>query len=298
VALALRLDDPLGRAAAALVLSIVSVGCKASPPKDSLDGSSLAPFIGDATLPTEQPVRCGDARCLDPENGGPLGELGCCLPSNACGLEARILSPRCLETHEPGNVDLTCPNDELADGTTIQGCCTPAGGCGLYDRFGELGCIPSDLADGAACRPVPDATCKSVVEVTCDGPEDCSSGTVCCGRTSHGAFDAFGCFASCGVESADRGELWVEICHLGGSCGNAGEACSSALGLPGSVGRCGARLTPIEGGASFDAGTFVEGVGCGPANCAASEKCCERDPLEPYCSPLGVPCACAPASKD
>lgn len=300
VALALRSDELRLRATAILALSIMDASCTASATKDSSEGGSRAPvrFLGDSNLPPEQPLRCGDARCLDPENGAALGELGCCLPSSACGFQSRVLSPLCLPPHEPGNVDLTCPSDALADGTTIQGCCTPAGRCGLYDRFGELGCVPTELADGATCRPVPDATCSSVVEVTCDGPEDCGASAVCCGRASHDTFDAFGCFASCGVQSADHGELWFEICHLGGSCPDARDTCSSVPGLPSSLGRCRANATPVEGGASLDAGTFAKGVACGQNACGADEKCCLIDPLSAYCSPVDIPCSCAPGSTD
>jgi hypothetical protein len=300
-----------------LLLGGAYVGCKSTPvaaPSDA--GPKTRPTIGstrDAGLPSTELPRCGDARCEDPGSAGPLGEQACCLPSGSCGLIARTLSSSCLAPHGRGNVDLGCPTRRLVDGTVIQGCCTPTGRCGLYDRFGELGCLPgadSDAATdaGTACVYQPAATCSRVVELTCRGREDCGEGQSCCVRTSRDGFDAYGCFVSCDVESAKTSELWLEVCRRDGdpgrspegeSCSDPAAVCSSEQGLPKTVGRCRPRAPLLEGGASVDAGApQTNEPFCGAIDCKTGEKCCLREPAEPYCVSSGERCECVPKVSD
>jgi len=65
-------------------------------------------------------------------------------------------------------------------------------------------CIP--LAETCACD-LPDCT---VMEATCDGPEDCANGEVCCGTLNGlgGGYDSFRCAATCVFNQPQR-----EACH-------------------------------------------------------------------------------------
>lgn len=296
----------------ALLACSQNAGCKSTPPTDETSDGGAPPraVVGatrDASLPATELPRCSDARCDDPVDPGPLGEQACCLPSGGCGLTARTLSLPCLAPRGPGTVDLACPTHRLVDGTVVQGCCAPSGQCGLYDRFGELGCFPDSDSDsdasaetGVACVYVPDASCRRVIEVTCRGQEDCEKGQSCCARTAHDGFDAYGCFASCNVQSEATSELWLEICRNDASCSDPGSVCSSEQGLPPTIGRCRLRAPLLaEGGASVDAGAPPQtGPLCGMNDCGTGEKCCLRDPAEPYCAPSGTRCQCAPGAKD
>lgn len=72
----------------------------------------------------------------------------------------------------------------LADLVTWPGCCTPEGQCGALDSSGTLGCIPNAslmMVAPQACDYDPNNMCTSIVQVTCDGAEDCP-GQQCCGH--------------------------------------------------------------------------------------------------------------------
>jgi hypothetical protein len=148
-----------------------------------------------------------------------------------------------------------------------------------------------------------DAGC-SAVPTTCDGAEDCPSGQRCCGRVQgmQPAFRyvEFGCFASCNM-SADGGPLpegggglggptWLELCHAGDTCENSMYQCLTSQYLPNSFSRC---FTPADAAAPNPGlGKAANAVNCGNAVCSAGEKCCIRQPLEPYCAPASETCQC------
>ncbi|HVU03880.1 MAG TPA: hypothetical protein VHE30_19110 [Polyangiaceae bacterium] len=288
----------------------------------SLDAGPRTSFPDAGTL-TNPVVRCADAPCEEPPGSGVLGARACCIDEDRCGLRAPALRDACLPRGNPGSVDLSCPVRSLRDGTFLQGCCTPRGECGLFDRFADLGCVPpepaatADSGDGAsdasvACRFDPEATCRSVVELPCDGPEDCGEGRACCGRLSHDSYDRFACFASCSDQASSTGELWLEVCHPGEPCADPSLACENAPPLPAFLGRCYANRPPLP-----EAGTLPDGspprdaavdptpnadasrlphpgVACGAVTCG--DKCCLADPGEPYCAENGARCACAPTA--
>jgi hypothetical protein len=249
----------------------------------------------DASAPPLPATPCGDASCPEPSQIDPLDVRACCLPSGACGLRARRLGSECLSRAEVGTVDLACPTLHLGGGIDAQGCCSPDGRCGHFDRFGELGCVASPTSDGSvACTYARSLDCRAVVELPCDGPEDCGAGRVCCGRSALGVYDAFGCFESCDAQSKGFQGVWLEICHPGGVCADSRYSCASAVGLPGFLGRCYRPADLTGAGAKGDAGDAApRGVACGAAPCAANEKCCVRSPGQPYCAPLSTPCTCA-----
>jgi hypothetical protein len=199
----------------------------------------------------------------------------------------------------------------------------------LVDPNSELGCVDS-AADAALCDYHANNDCTSIVELPCDGPEDCAPGNVCCGRTQRDHYDLFGCFLSCdGIVDGQDG-VWIEICHPGAPCLNPRFTCEASALLPGFLARCHDRGTPVlpdGGGLSLDASIDGDagdapvardastaadasvpppppGIACGSTNCAASEKCCLRRhvgassgaaSIDPYCTKADGFCACSPA---
>jgi hypothetical protein len=252
--------------------------------------------VVDAPAVTIAPTQCGDAVCPEPVLD-PLGERACCLASGACGLRSPAFGNRCLSTHEPGGVDLTCPERRGPNEDELPGCCTPEGQCGAFDRSGDLGCIPPSTggtgadAGPAPCRYSPANDCTSVAELPCDGPEDCGEGAVCCAHAVRGTYDRFGCFPSCEALPG-AGGLWFELCHAGDRCQNPAYTCAPRSDLPPFLGLC--FVAPP--GVLPDAGSQPGGPGvrCGAGSCARDEKCCLTTPHEPHCEKSTNRCTCTP----
>lgn len=253
---------------------------------------------------------CGSSACPPLPGDDPLSREPCCLPTtNECGARVRLFGPSCLSPRSPGSVDLSCPSLHVPGSGELQGCCSPDGHCGHFDRFGNLGCVPGGPDDaGDTCTPRPDATCTSLVEVLCDGPEDCGPERVCCARDSDGLFDRFACLASCDAGSTGPLGLWFEVCRAGGACESPGEVCGATAGLPSFLGRCrasdgapGSASSPVadaslDSPAPRDAGAHAIGVVCGASVCAPGSKCCVREPEQPYCAPMDAVCECTRAT--
>jgi hypothetical protein len=286
-------------------------------PANAKDGGEAPPKhvrVVDAGSPPDANTTCGETLCAEPVTGSPLHEIACCLPSLACGVRSPLFGDRCLEPGQPGGVDPGCPSVTAANGAVVAGCCTPSGRCGRYDGYGALGCVLVDSSDaGLRCRYDPENTCRMLLTIPCDGPEDCPGAEACCGRASFGVYDAFGCFPTCAVATnADRG-LWRELCHSPADCREPGSACVGEPNLPASVGRCAPASPPDSGPSATDAseagprpvlreagtdapdgsGAGVDnGVGCGDERCEPGLSCCRREPAAPYCVPRGGACTC------
>ena len=313
-----------------VALSVVlSVGCVPLPDETSdasTDGGRE--HFGDVRA-IDVPARtCDGGTCTEPAFSEPLGEAACCLPFGQCGLASNVLGTECLPRHAAGGVDINCPGRNLPGGFSIQGCCTPAGRCGLFDPTGELGCI-GYAADAATCEFDAKNDCTSIVELPCDGPEDCDDGKVCCGRVQRGRYDLFGCFPACDALIDGQSGVWVEICHPGASCTDPRFTCERSALLPPSFARCHvveSSAEPDAGRSSGDAsleGSSPEaspildasenaesaaegtpGVACGLMTCTAGQKCCTRthEPnaetgppfTDSYCGKPDVACACSP----
>ncbi|HVW23914.1 MAG TPA: hypothetical protein VHC69_00995 [Polyangiaceae bacterium] len=292
------------------------MACTAAPARVAADAApstappSRPPRVVDGGPPPDARVTCGDAACGAPRNSEVLGEFACCLPSGGCGLRVPFLGNRCLAPDQPGSVDPSCPSFAMPNGAVAQGCCTPAGRCGAYDRFGDAGCIATDTSDAAArCDYDASNSCRSVVAVSCDGPEDCSSGAVCCARSDFGLYDAYGCFTSCAAAEATARGVWFETCHTRADCADPMARCEPSPGLFAGVARCAPAVaieasdaaTAVDGSAeasprssrSDAAANPEDGIACGTSRCQIGGACCARDPGEPYCAPAGEGCSCS-----
>jgi hypothetical protein len=244
-----------------------------------------------------------------------LGEIACCLSSGGCGIRVPLLGDRCLSPAQAGTVEPECPPFIAPNGAVAQGCCSPAGLCGAYDRFGDLGCIVANPSDaGMHCTPHPDDTCRSVVAVPCDGPEDCETGSICCARSNFGLYDLYGCFRSCAAaEAADRG-VWLAVCHSLDDCRDENSRCEAEEGLASGLSIClpnGSAPAPPAGrrdGGPTDASlseaavpredaslpmTDEDGVVCGVARCPKGRTCCVREPGSSYCAANADGCSCS-----
>lgn len=312
------------------------VACACAGPVDlsgdaSTDGPNHFGKFVDAPISTGVPTVCGDARCPEPSTRGPLANVACCLADDTCGIRAGVLSTVCATKHAAGGIDLACPTRSLPGAVTLQGCCRPEGRCGVMDPAGELGCV-SEGSDASTCEFHADNDCTSIVELPCDGPEDCAAGQVCCGRAQSDHFDRFGCFASCaGIVDGQSG-VWFEICQPGRPCLDPHLECRQAPELPPFLAHCrDPEPPPVAHGdasardASFDADAShqadgsgadvveparrprpVLGATCGAVHCSPGEKCCLRrrgspalsmdasEPIDTYCAAADTPCACSP----
>ena len=274
------------------LLAVVS-HCSTEGAASNADAADARPRPVEAgPIPPPDPVLCGAAECSEPDDA-PLAPRACCLGEGGCGQSSRALDTPCLVPAGPGTVDVSCPSLLLPDGVELQGCCAPAGTCGIFDRFGELGCIGAEALqlEPLSCAFVEGDGCRRVVEVPCDGPEDCSDGLVCCGRLQPDGYDRFGCFSSCRPGTDGKRGTWLEICHPERGCTNPLEVCGQVVGLPDFLARChpSAEPAPLTG-------EEIGRVRCGEATCETGQKCCLRDPQPPYCAPLEVPCACIEAA--
>lgn len=228
----------LARAASLALLPVLAVQCEGNgigSADASAEASNPTPVYDAALSDVVLPI-CGDAACTEPPLGA-LAEAACCLPSGECGLRSLVLGTACLPRAPVRGADLSCPPRSFPGGTTLGGCCGADGRCGLLDSDGELGCVGT-APDAATCAYDPRNDCTNVVELPCDGPEDCATGKVCCGRAHRDRYDAFGCFPACDGIVDDHGGFWVEICHLRHRCQNPRFTCEPDQTLPGFLARC------------------------------------------------------------
>lgn len=265
-----RLDEARRPRLAALLLtaSCALTGCTTQDESPQMDASADtfvsatlrdSPAVPEATL-----IGCGDTPCPEPPVT-PLEALACCDVDGGCGLTTGFLGGVCTPPNRPGGVDSTCPALQLPGGPTLQGCCTPAGTCGAFDRFGDLGCIPGEDYGRAPIDCAYDARndCTQIVEVRCDGPEDCDDRQQCCGRRQLDSYDAFGCFSRCdSITDGDVG-IWLAV--------------------------------SVETDASV---ADSSGVRCGDDHCGEDQKCCVRPPHSPYCAPASDVCSCRLVSPE
>jgi hypothetical protein len=89
--------------------------------------------------------------------------------------------------------------------------------------------------------------------------------------------------------------LWFELCHAGDTCEDTTATCLTSSFLPNSLSRClPSQLMGMAMGSPPNAslGKDKNEVNCGSKVCGASEQCCIRMPLEPYCAPKSATCAC------
>jgi hypothetical protein len=147
----------------------------------------------------------------------------------------------------------------------------------------------------------PDAgTCTTAAGTTCDGPEDCPTGQRCCGKWENEVYVEFGCFVSCAAQQGDAatgpggGPFWFDLCHPGGTCEDTTATCLTSTYLPDSLSRCFDTGEPPDP----SLGNAANQVNCGTDVCGAGEKCCVRQPLEPYCAPASATCSCTAPVPD
>jgi len=87
-----------------------------------------------------------------------------------------------------------------------------------------------------------------------------------------------------------QGPFWLDLCHAGDACEDPAAQCLSSTYLPSTLSRCFNTGSPASATLSKVAGE----VHCGDAVCGSGQKCCLRQPLEPYCAPAGATCECEP----
>jgi hypothetical protein len=269
--------------------------CEASetPSTDTSDGAVVIWLREAGPLPDAAPVSCGGTQCAEPHST-PLSPGPCCGDAGGCGVESPMAAAFCALEPGLGGPDLNCPDVAAFDGAILQGCCSPDGSCGAFDRFGTFGCIPGAnlVSPPVACRYKDATRCDRVVEVACDGPEDCPLGFQCCARVQPDHYDAFGCFPDCRAIVDGRHGVWLPLCHPGEPCERAGQLCSTVPELPLPYARCYPSLElEVDSGPPEP---FETGVRCGDETCATGEKCCLRPPKRTYCSPIASRCECAP----
>ncbi len=235
-------------------------------------------------------LTCGTTVCPPVNEQAAEFLTACCTESgNQCGLLTPLTSG-CMPMNQPGSLDPSCPTVAVAEGFSMRGCCRPNNTCGVATGQLGLGCVesPNDAQAPGSCTYDPTNTCTSLSEVTCDGPEDCSGGQVCCGRYNGGPYDRFECRTSC--DTPDGGNptaQWFEMCHPGQMCATSGHACRTSQFLPSYLYRC-----YNEGTEATNAGNTAAGaVNCGSAVCTGSQTCCWQSPGEPYCAAAGA-CRC------
>lgn len=144
------------------------------------------------------------------------------------------------------------------------------------------------------------ATCSTAIGTTCDGPEDCPTGQRCCGKFVQPGYVQIGCFDSCAAQQGDAGftmggALWFELCHPNDTCEDTTATCGTSQYLPSSLSRClPASLMGMAMNGTPDStlGHDKNAVNCGKSVCTASEQCCIRQPLEPYCAARSATCDC------
>lgn len=121
----------------------------------------------------------------------------------------------------PGSGEITCGvmNPTTCSIAAGESCCILDPGIDRCFGSGE-----SCSCTGPSCR---------ITVASCDGPEDCPSGQVCCGTFSAGAYSSIACKASCKA-SSER-----ELCHPGeNACSRPSQTCSPSPSLPEGYYRC------------------------------------------------------------
>lgn len=265
-----------------------------------LDGSlSDGPSDGDGD---SEATTCGTTRCADVAPAlAALGAHACCTAEDGCGIETPLAPDACLTADAPGGADLACPPLALSELGTWNGCCNADGQCGALDPSGTLGCVANSNLGAAAlsCTYDPSNTCERILEVRCDGAEDCSGGRMCCGEFDGAGYRVFRCATSCAAREQTTGSVWSQACHPGEACETAGFECRSHPGyLPGSLYRC------RDAGyvATTPHSTAPAEIHCGTGVCGAGQKCCVSFPgAVAHCAPADAPCAClldAPVADD
>lgn len=190
-----------------------------------------------------------------------------------------------------------CSSDETP--AAVTGDSGTGGKSGTGGRRATGGSTTSTGAASGAGGGGGAATCTAALGTACDGAEDCPSGQHCCGRYQQ-RYTEIGCFASCTALQGDAGPmmgapLWFELCHAGDTCEDTTATCLTSSFLPGSLSRClPSSLMGMAMGSPPDAtlGKVKNEVNCGTAVCGASEQCCIRMPLAPYCAPKSATCGC------
>jgi hypothetical protein len=182
------------------------------------------------------------------ENPRPTAPLSCfgvvCAPPNQCQTSVRCnwLTRRCSYTANPVGTACDDGNPSTGHDTCAAGICagivlpvddpsTPGD-----DRAGWVTCVYGSACQDRCCRvsgpSLPwvcstGGVCPGNVwgQSSCDGPEDCAQGQVCCPMS-----DDISCRTSCPVET---------ICHTDRDC-TTGQVCSQQVGA---LGQCAAAPT-------------------------------------------------------
>lgn len=260
----------------------------------AMDAGKDAATPGTMVTPAPGPVMtvmCADQMCSVTAQEAMFGVQPCCIGTNECGQMTPLNPGLCLALGQPGGIDPTCPAYDVASITTWSGCCAPGGKCGALDSSeGGFGCVPNaDLGQPEqSCDYDPNNACTSIIDVRCDGSEDCPRGQMCCGHWA-GDYRDFTCQDDCAALEA-QGDIWSEICHPGQTCADPTYTCQANTNyLPDFLYRC-----RDSGTAPGDAGsTRRHEVNCGGAVCGDGEKCCVPAPTgDPYCAPVADDCRC------
>ena len=263
-------------------------------------GGGAGGSSGSGGVAPPAPVMCGSQTCEAPM-GAMMGGMSlvtpCCQEDDSCGLETLLSPGTCLPPAAPGGIDSSCPTYDVMGFLTWYGCCTPEGACGAIDSSGTLGCIPNSvlMAPDQSCTYDPNNTCTRIVEVTCDGAEDCPSGQQCCGHYD-GGYRSLACADSCAEEQVDQGGTWSEICHPGDACETPDGGASPYMCLqntdflPDFLSRC--RDTGTE--ATETGSTAAGEINCGDTVCGSGQKCCISIPGLSVCVPESQECGCTP----
>jgi len=251
---------------------------------------------GSAGTMAMPPFECGNDTCTPLAPGSAmLGVTQCCTTANECGVKTP-LAANCLPENSPGGADPSCPNFEVTGAMvplTYYGCCTPAGTCGAQ-AGGTVGCVPNSelMAAEKSCTYDPANTCTRMVDVACDGAEDCP-GQKCCAVYQSG-YRKFECADDCAAADMPMvtGVTSSEACHPGESCTVAGYTCNEMpMFLPDYLFRCRDTGTaPVNTGGSV----LANEINCGDAVCGAGQKCCISVPGQAVCMPKNMPCRCVP----
>jgi hypothetical protein len=249
---------------------------------------------GSAGTTAPPPLMCGTESCPAlPAQSAMLGITQCCTTDTKCGLMTP-LSASCLPLNQPGGIDPSCPAF-MGAMTNYQGCCTPAGKCGAL-AGGMLGCIPNAdlMAPDQACTYDPNNTCTRLVDVACDGAEDCP-GQKCC-AVYQGGYRKFECGDDCAAADAPPMIYSSEACHPGESCTVAGYTClQNLMILPDYLFRC---RDMGEEPANLTGSTAANEVNCGTSVCGSGQKCCISVPGQAVCVPKAQACSCVPEGVD
>ena len=143
-----------------------------------------------------------------------------------------------------------------------------------------------------ACTYDATNTCTRIVDVACDGAEDCP-GQKCC-AVYQGGYRSFECADDCAAADMPMvtGVYSSEACHPGESCSVDGYTCfENTMLLPAFLFRCRDTGTePVDTSGSVQANE----INCGAAVCGTGQKCCISVPGEATCQPKDKPCKCVP----